>query len=89
MALLVVLHRVKDYDVWRKEYDKARSHQASSGVTEESVYRKKDDPNNVLVLHRFATMAEAQAFMANPELQSIMERAGIAAPPRVEFYEEI
>jgi len=88
MALLVVLHRVNDYDAWRKVYDEVEPLQKSGGVTEKSVHRAKDDPNNVLVLHRFNTMVEAQAFMDNAEIHAAMQRAGVAGPPRVEFFEE-
>ena len=50
MALLVILHRVADYDAWRKVYDSVADMQESAEVTGESVHRMVDDPNNVLVL---------------------------------------
>jgi hypothetical protein len=52
------------------------------------VYRSKDDPNLVLVLHSFNSMDQAVAFMSNPEVEAAMKRAGVAGPPRAEFYEE-
>jgi hypothetical protein len=88
MALTVVLHRVHDYDAWRQVYDSVAQLQKDGGVIEESVYRTKDDPNNVLVLHRFGTMAEAEAFFANPALRAAMERGGVAGAPRIDFYDE-
>ncbi|HUY06340.1 MAG TPA: hypothetical protein VMU99_03655 [Acidimicrobiales bacterium] len=88
MALLVALHRVNDYDAWQKVYDEAEPLEKSGGATEKSVHRAKDDPNNVMVLHRFNTMGEAQAFMDNAEVHAAMQRAGVAGPPRVEFFEE-
>ena len=88
MAQLVVLHRVRDYQAWRHVYDAFKSQQQAGGVTAESVYRAKDDPNNVLVLHSFRTMAEAEAFIANPELREAMQRGGVEGEPRLEFFEE-
>ena len=88
MALLVILHRVRDYQAWRRVYDDFKPNQTAGGVTAESVYRAKDDPNNVLVLHSFGTMAEAEAFVASPELREAMQRAGVAGAPRIEFFEE-
>src|SRR3954462_3536717 len=88
MAQLVVLHRVRDYQAWRQVYDAFKPQQQASGVTAESVYRAKDDPNNVLVLHSFRTMAEAEAFVANPELRQAMQRGGVEGEPRLEFFEE-
>ena len=86
MALLTVLHPVRDYQAWREVYDSVAELQRSSGVTAESVHRLAGEPNTVLVLHHFATAAQAEAFLANPELLAAMERAGVAAPPRVEIY---
>jgi heme-degrading monooxygenase HmoA len=88
MAQLVVLHRVRDYQAWRRVYDAFKPQQQAGGVTAESVYRAKDDPNNVLVLHSFRTMAEAEAFVANPELREAMQRGGVEGEPRLEFFDE-
>jgi quinol monooxygenase YgiN len=88
MATMVVLHRVRDYGAWRRVYDDVAPMQKAGGVIEESVYRAKGDPNNVLVLHRFATMAEAEAFISSDELRGAMERAGVEGAPRIELYEE-
>lgn len=88
MALMVVLHRVKDYAAWRKGYEGAGPLQKAGGVTAESVFRAKGDPNNVLVLHHFATMAEAETFMARDDLREAMEQAGIEGVPRFELFDE-
>lgn len=88
MAMIVVLHRVNDYPAWRREYDEFEPAQKAGGVVSESVYQAKDDPNNVLVLHTFSTMAEAEAFVGSPELRDVMQRAGVADAPRIEFFEE-
>jgi hypothetical protein len=89
MAMIVVLHRVRDYAAWRRVYDGAgASIQQAGGVTAHSVYRAKDDPNNILVLHSFGTMAEAEAFTSNPALRAAMEQGGVEGAPRIEFFEE-
>jgi quinol monooxygenase YgiN len=88
MAMIVVLHRVKDYRAWRQVYDDFAAFQKAGGVTAESVYQAKDDPNNVLVLHSFDSMAAAEAFVASPELREAMQKAGVEGMPRIEFFEE-
>ncbi|MGA8015209.1 MAG: cyclase [Candidatus Dormiibacterota bacterium] len=88
MATTVVLHRVADYPRWRKVYDEFEPVQKTGGVIKESVYQSKDDPNNVLVLHTFSTMAQAESFLANPELKSAMERGGVEGHPRIEIFDE-
>jgi hypothetical protein len=85
----VCQHRVNDYASWRKVYDSVSDLQKKGGVSFESVHRAKDDPEMVLVLHRFSTMAEATAFFSNGDLKAAMQRAGVAGPPRIEFYDDV
>lgn len=86
MALLTVQHAVQDYPAWRAVYDSLKEMQRDWGVTSESVYQLVNAPDTVLVLHHFATVAQAQAFMTNRELQDAMQRAGVEGTPRVEIY---
>jgi hypothetical protein len=89
MATTVVMHRVADYDAWRKVYDSVAPLQKEGGVVEEAVYRGGEDPNMVLVLHRFSTMDQAHAFFDNADLRSAMTEAGVDMGSfRLEFYEE-
>lgn len=88
MALLVVRHTVRDYGAWRKVYDGAKPLQTAGGVLEESVYQDPANPNDVLALHRFASVAKAQAFVGSPELREAMQRAGVDGQPRIEIFED-
>jgi len=89
MAILVLRHQVANYDAWRKVYDSVGEMQTAGGVTDKAVFRAADDPNTVLVYHRFATMAEAQAFPGRADLGAAMAGAGVdLASIRAEFYEE-
>jgi hypothetical protein len=87
MALALVLHRVDDFDAWHKVFESVAPLQEAGGVTAASFNRMAGDPDNVLVLHYFDTLAEAREFFANPELLAAMERAGVKDEPRIEFYE--
>jgi hypothetical protein len=84
----VVQHRVADYDTWRKAYDGFGDVQKAGGVTRQSVYRSNDDPSNVMVIHGFATAADAQAFLAGTELRDTMQHAGVQGQPRIEIYQD-
>jgi hypothetical protein len=86
MALLAVQHTVRDYPVWRAIYDSLDEVQHDWGVTTASVHRLAETPNTVLVLHHFATVAQAQGFLTNREVQAAMQRAGVEGTPRVEIY---
>lgn len=84
----VIQHRVKDYDTWHKAYDGFADTQKSGGVTRESVHRASDDPSNVLVIHGFGTLAEAETFLNGSELRDTMQQAGVEGRPRVEIYQD-
>jgi len=87
MAISLVLHRVDDFDAWRKVYDSVSSRQKAGGVTAESVHRMADDPDNVLVIHHFDTAAQARAFFSDPELKDAMRRGGVKGEPRIEYFD--
>jgi hypothetical protein len=88
MTIMFLRHHVADYDAWRRVYDSVGELQREGGVTEEAVYRAEDDPNEVLVMHRFGSADEAHSFTENPELRKAMAQAGVdPGSLRVEFYE--
>jgi hypothetical protein len=89
MATSFVHHKVNDYSTWRKVYDSVAEIQKAGGVTDEAVSRSVDDSNEVLVMHRFATMDQARSFLEGAELRDAMGQAGVdVSTLRVEFYEE-
>jgi hypothetical protein len=89
MTVSFVLHRVADYDAWRRVYDSVAGLQARGGVTSEAVYRAEGDPDNVLVMHQFGSSEEAHAFFENPELREAMGSGGVdPSSLRLEFFEE-
>ena len=89
MATLVVKHHVRDYATFRLVYDSTVSVRRAGGVIAASLYQEKGDPNSLLITHQFATMAEAEAFVANPALADATRQAGVDGAPRFEFYEDV
>ncbi|WP_285314405.1 hypothetical protein [Pseudarthrobacter sp. fls2-241-R2A-168] len=87
MTVAIILHRVADYDSWRKVYDSVGDMQKAGGVTQESVHQMVDDPNNVLVIHHFASVDTARAFFGREDLRDAMQRSGVQGEPRVELFE--
>jgi heme-degrading monooxygenase HmoA len=81
MATLFLKHRVRDYDEWRKVYDKYGAFQKENGITSAVVYRGEDDPDDVTVVHEFASLEAARAFAGNADLKAAMGAAGIVGEP--------
>ena len=89
MTTTFTRHTVRDYREWREIYDSVVDMQRTGGVTDEAVYRSLDDPNTVLVMHRFRSPGDARAFFESEELRAAMSKAGVdESSLRVEMYEE-
>ena len=89
MALAAVLLTSKDYVAWRQLFDSeaAAAMRKAGGITSASTHQSKDDPNTALVLLTCASMAEAEAYIANPQLAERWKQAGVVGTPRVEFFQ--
>jgi hypothetical protein len=87
MTVALILHRVADYDAWRKVSDSVGDMQKDGGVIQESVHRMVNDPNNVLVTDNFDNVETARAFFGRDDLRKALERSGVQGEPRVELFE--
>jgi hypothetical protein len=88
-ATLIVRHTVADYDSWRKVYDEVDPLRAKHGCTAQRVMHVPGDANDVAGTHDFPTVAQAEAFAADPALREAMDRAGVTGVPRIEVFEDI
>ena len=86
MALLTVQHTVQDYGAWQSVYESLDEVQRDWGVTDASVHQMASAPDVVLIIRHFATVAQAQGFLTNREIQAAMQRAGVQGEPRIEIY---
>ena len=81
MATLFLKHHVRDYGAWRKVYDTYGDFQKKSGITAATVYQGADDPNEVTVVHEFAALEAARAFIGDAGLKAAMAEAGAVGEP--------
>lgn len=84
-ATLIARHQVNDYSAWRAVYDSVGDLRQHYGVTGTEVLVDPSDNQDVIVLHRFPTVAQAEAFAGSAELKEAMGRAGVAGPPRIDI----
>ena len=85
MTTLFVRHTVSDYAAWRKTYDGFAPIQKAKGVTAQAVYQAADNPNDVTVTHKFASLDAAKAFTGSDELKKAMQGAGVVGAPTIWF----
>ena len=89
-TVMLVDHRVEDFDTWKKMYDEVRGWHHEHGVRFQQVLRHGDDPNRIVVTHAFDSREAAEAFVANPELREAMGRMGVdGSSVTIEYFEEV
>jgi hypothetical protein len=85
MALMVVHHKVRDYATWRPAYDAHEPSRVGAGITNGRVYRKAEDPNDLVILLDVADVAKAHAWASGEDLKAVMQKAGVLGAPAIHF----
>jgi len=81
----ILHHRVADFDTWLAGYDGAAALQTSKGIIGHAANRWVDDPSMVTIYHQAEGFDTLRAFLADPELQTTMQAAGVISAPEVSF----
>jgi hypothetical protein len=87
MALMVIHHKVRDYHAWRPVYDAHEKSRVSAGITNGRVFRRAEDPNDLVILLDVADVAKARSWTTSEDLKSAMQKAGVLGPPAIHFTE--
>jgi quinol monooxygenase YgiN len=89
MANMLVQHRVKNFAEWKKVYDSVSEMRASNGELSDQIYRDESDPNNLTVIFKWNSLANAKKYAHSPELKAAMEKAGVEGRPEIYFLNEV
>ena len=88
MAGILIQSKVRDFAAWKKVFDSGADFRASFGGLSEQVYHDAGDPNQVVILLKWKSLAEAQKFTQSPELKEMMNKSGVEGPPVFHFLNE-
>lgn len=84
---IMVMHKVKDFNVWLKAYDaEGKDTRAQFGMVDRGLGRGSDDSNMVYIVFAVTDMVKAKARGASPELKKIMMDAGVIGQPTMINY---
>lgn len=86
LPAFILHHRVADFDTWLAGYDGAGDLQKSGGIIGHAANRSLDDPAMVTVYHQAESFETLRNFLADPELQARMKKAGVISAPEVTFH---
>jgi hypothetical protein len=82
----VTIHlKVKDYITWRTGYDGHEKNRVSAGITNGRVFRRAEDPNDVVILQDVADVAKARTWLGSDDLKAVMQKSGVIGSPTIRF----
>jgi hypothetical protein len=82
---LTIHLKVKDYNAWRTGYDGREKSRISAGITNGRVFRRAEDPNDVVILQDVADVARARTWLGSDEMKTAREKGGVVGSPNVRF----
>lgn len=80
MDYVLIIHKVKDFQAWKRIFDDAAGIRKQAGEQSYRVLCDENDPNRVIHFSCWSSLAAAKAFFESPELVEIRARAGVEAP---------
>lgn len=86
-TVALVSHEVKDFDAWKKGFDGDKANRKKAGLKDLFVVRDAEKPNLVHLGFSAASADKIKAFMDNPKLKEIMDKAGVISKPEVKMGE--
>ena len=87
MAKLMVQHKVRDYAAWRPGFDAHETSRVGAGITNGRVYRKAEDPNDLVLLFDVADGAKAKSWTESEDLKTVMQKVGVLGAPSIHFFD--
>ncbi len=85
LPAFILRHSVADFDHWLEGYDRAADLQTAKGIIGQAANHSIDDPKLAIVYHQAESFDTLRAFLADDELKSKMQEAGVTSAPEVQF----
>lgn len=89
MPYVLVRHKVADYARWKPVFDEHSAARKASGFKGGHLFRKADDPNELVILLEVDNLEKARQFVQSEDLRKTMQRSGVYDQPDVYFLDEI
>jgi hypothetical protein len=89
MKVMIIKHRVADFDKWKPAFDAHASKRKEYGQTDLDLLRRIENPNDVLIVEQISDVQKAKDFTTLPDLKEKMQQAGVTGAPEFEYYDVI
>ncbi len=88
MSATISQHRVKDYSMWKKEFEATKDLRSANGAYGDQIYRDDSDPNTVMVIMKWNTLTNARKFFSSPEMKASWSRGGVEGLSTIVYLNE-
>ena len=86
--IVIVQHKVRDYDAWKLVFYEHQAIRMRHGATGHELYRSLGDPNEITTVSQFPSREQAEAFFSDPSLKEAMDLAGVISEPHFTWADE-
>ena len=83
--VMVVTHKVANYQKWKASYEAHDSMKLASGIHNYILGRGVEDSNTIMVAVKIDDFAKAKAFANDPALKVTMQKSGVIGKPSFKF----
>jgi hypothetical protein len=83
---LMIKHKVKDWDAWKKVYDEHKADRVAAGLTDRVLGHTVGDNHNVTLVFAVADLEKGKAFVNSKDLADRMKAGGVEGTPSFFFY---
>lgn len=85
-ARLMVSHKVKDWDAWKKSFDEHKQARMDAGLTDRGLGYRDGDNHMVSIVFAVNDKKKADEFIKSKDLKDKMTEAGVDGPPSFFYY---
>jgi quinol monooxygenase YgiN len=78
--VVVIRHRVANYRKWKAVFDAHGPARAAHGCQRAQVFRRADQPKEVVVMLTWSDLVRAREFVASDDLREMLVEAGVDGP---------
>jgi hypothetical protein len=85
MGYLLVRHKVKEFQEWKRFFDSHKGAQREAGLRIEKVMRNLYQPEEVFLLFEVTDLAKARGFVFSAEVSAAQAESGVVDKPDIYF----
>lgn len=81
-----IIHEVANFDAWKSTFDQDEANRVASGIHVTGVGTSEDNPSEVFIMFAVKDLDKAKAYIQNPNLKDLMEKAGVRSAPEITYW---